>query len=252
MNISGNLATEERLAWIRRQLDNEGSVRIGPSARALGVSEMTIRRDLAELEGMGFARRVRGGAVVVGPVPFADRHRHRARAKVRIAAKLVPLVPTSGAVGFDASSTVLRLATALEGARDLTIVTNGPETFHALQGKPGIRAVLTGGELDPRTGSLVGPTACRSASSFLLKRLFLSAAAVDSRHGPSEAEIEEAEVKRVLTDVAAEVILAVDATKLDTRAVAVGVEWGQVTTLVTDLDPSDRRLGAYRNLTKVA
>lgn len=251
MNITGNLATEERLGWIRARLAADGSVRINEAAVELRVSEMTIRRDLQELEAMGQARRVRGGAVAVGPTPFADRHRHRARAKSRIAAKLLPLVPPTGAIAVDASSTLLRLSSALESARDLVIVTNGLQTFEALQGTPGIRPVLTGGEHDPRTGSLVGPLACRSASTFLLQRLFISAAGVDPEHGTSEAAIEEAEVKRALAAVAAEVVLAVDASKLGTRGLATAIPWDQVTTLVTDLDPGDDRLTTYRGLTTV-
>lgn len=251
MNISGSLATEERLAWVRQQLDAEGRIHIGDAAERLGVSEMTIRRDLAELEGMGLARRVRGGAVAIGPVAFSERHRHRARAKARIAVKLVSLLPSSGAVGIDASSTMLRLATQIEGARDLTVVTNGPETFTTLQGKAGVTPVLTGGSLEPRTGSLVGPIACRTAGNLLLKRFFMSAAAVHPELGASEACLEEAEVKRALAAVAAEVTLAVDSTKLGTRAVAIGVEWDHVTRLVTELDPGDRRLDPYRNLVKI-
>src|SRR5206468_3558800 len=148
------------------------------------------------------------------------RHRSRAKAKAKIAAKLATLVPVSGAIGLDASSTVLRLATTMAPARGLTVVTNGPETFNALQDVPGVTALLSGGQLDPRTGSLVGPIACRAASSFLLNRLFISAAAVDPELGPSEAVLEESEVKRALAAVADEIILAVDATKLDSRSVA--------------------------------
>ena len=117
VSTDGSVAGEERLHVIRTRLDAEGKVRIGPMAVELDVSEMTIRRDLQELEALGCARRVRGGAVAVGPAAFADRHRHRARAKAQIAAKLAPFVPASGAVGMDASTTVLRLANSLEGAR---------------------------------------------------------------------------------------------------------------------------------------
>jgi hypothetical protein len=63
--------------------------------------------------------------------------------------------------------------------RNLTVITNGPDTFLALQERPGVTALLTGGPLDPRTGSLVGPIATRSARSLLLRRLFVSAAALD-------------------------------------------------------------------------
>jgi len=251
VTISGNLATEERQAWLRKALEREGQMRIGQAAKALDVSEMTIRRDLQELEAIGLARRVRGGAVAVGPVPFADRHRQRSRAKGRIAEKLVPLIPATGPIGLDASSTLLRLASAIQSGRDMSVVTNGIETFTALQNKPGVTPLLTGGALDDRTGSLVGPLACRAAGSLLLSRLFVSAAAVDPGLGTSETCLEEAEVKRALVAMAGEVILAVDSSKLGTRAVAVGVEWEKVTTLVTELDPGDAKLDAYRSLADI-
>lgn len=251
MSLSGNLATEHRLAWIRNQLEQAGQVRIADAATQLAVSEMTIRRDLQELEAQGVARRVRGGAVAVGPMAFADRHKSRARAKARIAGKLLGLVPATGAIGIDASSTLLRLATAIDNGRDLTVLTNGWETFRSLQGKPGVTALLSGGELDNRTGSLVGPVACRTAGSLLLSRLFISAAAVDVELGPSEPCLEEAEVKRAMAAVAGEVVLAVDSTKLASRSVARSIPWTDLGLLVTELDPGDTRLDPYRNFVDI-
>lgn len=246
MSVTSNLATEERLTWLGTQLDTHGTVRIGPAAQHLGVSEMTIRRDLLELEGLGVARRVRGGAVAVGPVSFEGRRQTRARAKSRIAAKLRPLIPATGAIGLDSSSTLLRLAGLLDRAHDLVVVTNGRDAFATLQGKPGISPLLTGGTLETHTGSLVGPLACRGASSVLLTRLFLSAAALDPVVGSSETTIGDAEVKQSMLAVSTDIVLAVDAVKLNTRALAPAVSWDRVTLLVTDLDPDDDRLAAYR------
>ena len=246
MSVTSNLATEERLSWLGTQLDNHGTVRIGPAAQQLGVSEMTIRRDLLELEGLGVARRVRGGAVAVGPVSFEGRRQTRAKAKSRIAAKLRPLIPATGAIGLDSSSTVLRLAGLLDRARDLVVVTNGRDAFGALQGKPGISPVLTGGSLEVHTGSLVGPLACTGATSVLLHRMFISAAALDPRLGSSETTINDAEVKKAMATVASDVVLAVDAAKLNTRALAPALAWDRITTLVTDLEPGDPRLEPYR------
>ena len=246
-----SVAFEERLLWLREQLDAHGSVRIGPAAKHFDVSEMTIRRDLLELESLGMARRVRGGAVAVLPVAFEGRLQSRPRAKARIAAKVRPLVPGSGAIGIDASSTLVRLATALDRGRELDVITNGNEAFAALQGKPGITATLTGGNLDPRTGSLVGPLACRAAGSFLLHKLFLSVAAVDPAVGTSETSIEEAEVKRAMAAVARDVVLCVDSSKLGNRSIVPVVGWDRVTLLVTELDPKDARLAPYRKLVDV-
>jgi len=247
MTVTSNLATEQRLTWLGTQLDTQGNVRIGQAAQKLGVSEMTIRRDLLELEGLGVARRVRGGAVAVGPVSFEGRLQTRARAKSKIAAKLRPMIPATGAIGLDSSSTLLRLAGLLDRARDLIVVTNGRDAFAALQDKPGVSALLTGGNLEGHTGSLIGPHACRGASSVLLNRLFLSAAAIDPQVGSSETTIGGAEVKQSMASVASEVVLAVDAAKLGTRALAPAMGWDRVALLVTELEPSDSRLDPYRD-----
>ncbi len=237
----------DRLRRIKDAVDRAGQVRVVDLAEELDVSEMTIRRDLDLMAEDGVVLRVRGGAVATGPLPFAERFSRHVRAKDRIAAKLVALVGDGGAIGIDASSTLQRLAAHLGPVHDLTVVTNGLATFAALGGQPSVTPLLTGGQLDRRTGSLVGPFATRSARDLLLRRLFVSAAAVDPVHGSSEATLDECEVKLALADVSAEVILAVDASKLGQRAPAVALPPARVTTLVTDLDPGDGRLDPYRD-----
>jgi DeoR family fructose operon transcriptional repressor len=248
--VAGSLA-EDRLEWLAQQLLTCGSITIPDAADALGVSEMTIRRDLAELEARGTARRVRGGARAVGPQTFAERRHTAGRAKSRIAAKLAALVPETGTVAFDASSTVMRLTSALPHARDLTVLTNGPDTFSALQGTAGVTPLLTGGRLDPRTGSLVGPLACRGAAQLAVDVFFTSAAAVDVERGTTEATLEEADVKRAVAAGATEVVLAIDSSKLATRAGAAGLDWDRIDVVVTELEPRDRRLSPFRALARI-
>jgi DeoR family fructose operon transcriptional repressor len=237
----------DRLRQIEATIQAEGRVKVVDAATRFGVSEMTIRRDLDVLAEQGIVQRIRGGAVAIGPQPFAERFSRHVRAKDRIAAKLAPLVGDGGAIGLDASTTLQRLAVGLRELRDLTVVTNGQDTFAALQDTPGVTALLTGGRRDPRTGSLVGPLATRTARELLLRRLFVSAAALHPDHGTSEATLEDAEVKLALADVAAEVIVAVDSSKLDQRAPARALGPDQVHILVTELDPADARLDPYRD-----
>ena len=212
---------------------------------------MTIRRALTELEERGTARRVRGGARALGPRPFEERSHTARRAKSKIAGKLAGFLPATGAIAFDASSTITRACAGLTGATDLTVLTNGPETFAALQHQPGVSPLLTGGWLDARTGSLVGPLACRAAMQLAVDMFFSSAAALDPGLGALETTLEEAEVKRAIAAGAEQVIVAADASKLGLRALAVGVEWDRVDILVTDLDPADQRLERYKRLTRV-
>lgn len=243
---------EERIGDLRDLIAERGAVRIDELARDFGVSEMTIRRDLDELEALGFARRVRGGAIALGPEPWEQRHQHNARAKAKIAEKLLPMVPASGTVAFDASTTIYRLAASLQTARDLVVVTNGWDTFHSMKGTPGVTASLTGGTEEPRTGSLVGPMAVRAAEGFLYDTFFSSAAALDFELGSSEAALAESEVKRAFGSTSNRIVLAVDHSKLGTRAQARVFDFGRVDLLVTDLDPSDQRLDRYRDLVDIA
>jgi DeoR family fructose operon transcriptional repressor len=242
-----NVDALDRIETIRARLERDGRVRIGALASDLGVSEMTIRRDLELLADEGSARRIRGGAVATGPQEFTTRAREHPRAKATIGLKVLSLVPEHGAIAIDASSTLQRLAARLGDARDLTVVTNGPETFAALHEHAGVTALLTGGRLDRRTGSLVGPLAVRAAGDLLVRRLFVSAAALDPDLGSSEATLDDAEVKLAFASTAAEVVLAVDSSKLSSRAPARTFPVDRLSVLVTELDPADPRLDPYRD-----
>jgi DeoR family fructose operon transcriptional repressor len=241
-----NLDALQRLDVIRSRVEAEGRVKVAALAALLDVSEMTVRRDLELLSDQGLIQRVRGGARAIGPQPFASRFGQHARAKERIARKLADLTREGGAVGVDASTTLQRLAGMLDQTTDLTILTNGPALFSSLQQKPRVTPLLTGGQLDRRTGSLIGPLAVRSARDILLRRLFVSAAGIDPEHGTTEVTLEEAEVKLALADAATEVVVAVDRSKLGQRGPARCLGLERVDVLVTDLDPDDERLSPYR------
>jgi DeoR/GlpR family transcriptional regulator of sugar metabolism len=238
--------SQKRLDWLRTQLAEAGSVTIVGAVEALGASAMTIRRDLATLQALGEARRVRGGAQALGPSLFRTRSPRNARAKIVIAEKVLPMVPPTGAIAIDSSSTMACLANVLASARDLLVITNGLEVFDVLQGRPGIRALLTGGERDERTSSLVGPVACAAAGSFRYDVAFLSAAAVDPRIGGLEATPEEASIVQAFARQSSCVVLGVDSSKLDSDAPVVGLRWEQIDVVVTELSPENERLSAIR------
>lgn len=246
MAISGTLDHRARLDWLRARLEGRGEIRTEDAVKRLRVSGMTIRRDILALESQGEAHRVRGGAVAVGPATFTDRSRVSARAKARIAEKLLELVPETGAIALDSSSTVACLARAITSARDLIVVTNSADSFAALQGKPGVRPVLTGGERDPRTTSLLGPTASFVARRFTYRVVFFSASAVHADRGAMEPLPEEADIVRAFASGARRTVLAADATKLGTEDTAVSLDWTEIDLLATNLAPASRRLERFR------
>lgn len=244
------LLGEERRARLLEILARDGALRLDPAAEELGVSAMTVRRDLDELAAAGLARRVRGGAIApVLPRPFRDRMATRAGAKATIARKAVDLVPATGAVAFDASSTSGVLLAEVT-ARDLVVATNSVQNAATARGRSGVRSILVGGELDERTDSFVGVVACRAAASLTYSRFFCSASAVSAR-GTSEVSLEEAQVKEVFAGRSEATVLLIDSSKLAGTAPAHGLDWSRVQMMVTDLDPEDARLDPFRHLTDV-
>ncbi|MFJ6678222.1 DeoR/GlpR family DNA-binding transcription regulator [Microbacterium sp. NPDC091382] len=246
------LLSAERRSLLIEMLAESGSVRLEPAAEALGVSAMTVRRDLDDLVREGLARRVRGGAVAaIVPQDFTARIAARGGAKAEIARKAHHLLPHGGAAAMDASSTVGALISTLDDTDELLVVTNSYDNLRAAQGRPAVDAILLGGHLEPRTGSFVGAQACESAGRFHYDRFFTSAAALDPSFGTSETTLEEAEVKRVLSTHADETVVLADSSKLDRLAVARALTWAHVDLLVTELDPADDRLDAFRGLVDI-
>ena len=250
MAVEGSLAAEERQAQLLSTLREEGRVDIEEAADRFGVHPMTIRRALKGLERSGSARLVRGGAVYVGTEEFAVRQSRALTAKRRIAEKLRPFATEHDSLGLDASTTVFQLAEQLPQAEHLLVVTDGIQAFQALQNRPNVQAILSGGELDPRTGSLVGMVAQQTVERFALACCILSATALDPA-GTMEPTIEEVGMKQALVRSADRVVLALDSTKLAQRSAVRSVGLDQVDVLVTELDPDDARLDPYRDLVEL-
>lgn len=252
MPIGSSLSSQERRQRLLAILDSGGEIRIDSSAELLDVSTMTIRRDLGDLEAEGLLRRVRGGAVpAVFARPHEQRQAVRAAAKAVIAQKALPLVPAEGFVAFDASSTITTLADVI-GPRDgLTVLTNSVPTGEALDRWAGVDGLLTGGRRDPATGSLVGELATRNAGAFHTEAFFASTGGLDAEIGCTEVSLAEAEVKMVLSERARTTILCADSSKLGQRSTASSLSLDGVTVLVTELDPSDPRLDAFRELVEL-
>ncbi|WP_091035676.1 DeoR/GlpR family DNA-binding transcription regulator [Microbacterium oxydans] len=247
MALSGNLEAQRRRDELVELANSPQGVMIEAAAELFSVSSMTIRRDLLELEAEGRVRRVRGGATAAPRArPFDARRAIRASAKRAIAEKALRLVPAQGSIALDASSTVNMLASIVGPRAGLTAYTNSFESFQLLQPLDGVTAVISGGTAEPTTGSLVGPIARRSMRSVYFDIFFSSADALDSTDGTSEVSVDEAELKQAMAANAGTTVVCLDSSKLERRSVARTLEREEISVLITELDPGDERLNAFR------
>lgn len=245
----GSLSAEVRRSTLCELLERDGAFDLATAAQQCGVSEMTIRRDLAELERQGRIKRVRGGAIAVQPERFDRRMARNRSAKLRIAEKLEQLLPHKGIVAMDSSSTIFRFAERMPKS-ELSVFTTGIETFHAARGRVQ-RALLSGGEYEEATGSLVGPQALRSLADFFFASTFVSVTGLHPEIGATDATLEPADFKRALRARSEKFIVAVDSSKFGLTASSVVLPLSEIDVLVTDLHPDDPALDPYRELVEL-
>ncbi|SEA43692.1 transcriptional regulator, DeoR family [Bowdeniella nasicola] len=241
----GSLSAEKRHAVLTDLLEKSGSLDLAEAAEACGVSEMTIRRDLQQLESRGLVKRVRGGAVSVEPERFERRVAMNRSAKIKIASKLAALIPARGMIGMD-SSTTLHAFALRSDALDVEVFTTGIENFLAMRGKAK-RVVLSGGELEEATDNLVGPVALKALEDFYFARSFISISALHPEFGATDSTIETAAFKRALRARSGEIVLATDSSKFMTTTANLSLPLSEIDVLVTELDPDDTLLDPFRD-----
>ncbi len=237
----------DRHAELRRLLADEGTASVAEMAERLGVSEMTVRRDLRELEGQGALARVHGGAVASSSLRFGTRLAQHQRDKQVAARKLIDLVPARGAIYLDGSTTIYHLAEALAKRDGLLVATNNLDTFLRVSAYPGIEAVLIGGQLNRDTDNFVGRAAQRVLDSLAFDIAFCSAYALDAVVGPSEPSVADAETKEAACSRAHRVCVAVNHHKLGSRVPGTWSFPRERAVLATDLARTDAALKPYRD-----
>jgi DeoR/GlpR family transcriptional regulator of sugar metabolism len=221
---------ESRRAAIADLLRSTGSVTVTELEERFGISSMTARRDLADLERQGRARRTHGGAVLP-PISshedsFVTRLETAPEAKLALARAAVATLAPRQSVFLDSSSTAYFVAQRiLEEGIEATVITNSLPIMELVgtSASPNVELIGVCGTLRRLTRSFVGPYAVHTVLGHFADRLFLSVKGVTSDGALTDADPLEAEVKAAMIAHAEEAILLIDDSKLEARGLnAVG------------------------------
>jgi DeoR/GlpR family transcriptional regulator of sugar metabolism len=209
----------QRQLTILAELRRAGAVRVADLTALLGVSDMTIRRDLAHLAGQGLARKVHGGAVLAGQVAvepgFAAKSRLAQPAKHAIAERAAGLIRPGAAIALSAGTTTWALARLVAAMSDLTVVTNSTAVADAISSVAAgnqVGVILTGGVRTP-SAALVGPVADRAIAGMHVDQLFLGVHGMDARAGYTTPNLAEAATNRAFVEIAGQVVVLADSSK---------------------------------------
>jgi DeoR/GlpR family transcriptional regulator of sugar metabolism len=214
---SGTLGGQRR-ELILGQLRSGQAVRVTDLAAELGVSQMTIRRDLDELAELGLLQKVHGGATSVArssndePGFEAKLHRNEPE-KQAIAERAAQRVRPATAIGIGAGTTTWRLAQLLDNIAELVIITNSVRIAQALERprRSDRTVILTGGVRTP-SDALVGPVADRTLRTFQVDTVFLGTHGMNDS-GFTSPNLAEAETNRAFAETSRELIVLADHTK---------------------------------------
>lgn len=237
------MGVANRLDLTLRLVQGSDRVSVSELSHRLGVSEMTVRRDLDALERQGLVRRVHGGAIATRSreegAGFVAREPWQATTKDRLGAAVAALVEPGSRVLLDAGTTTVHVAEHLAARSPLTVAVLSLQAATHLADRPGIELLVVGGRSRPGERSLVGPLALRTLESLVFDCFVMSIGGVHAEHGWSEFSLDDAAVKQVGLAQAARTVVVADATKLGVRAFSHVAALGAVHCFVTDSAAQD-------------
>lgn len=227
-----------------------GSARSSDLAKALDVSEETIRRTIKSLALVGALTRVHGGAYLSGTrndPSFFSRLNQNAEEKQQIARAITDMVRDGMTVFLDVGSTTAFVAENLRHSRaNLTVVTNSVGVAQTLANTNGNRVHMLGGELLHDERGTFGHVAESQARRYAYDLAIFSADAAQSRRGFLHHSAAEAHLAEVVCTCAEQVLVGLDHHKFETAAPHLGLNPTQVHHLVVDRAPGKKLVKALK------
>lgn len=210
------MLTQQRKSLLLEKLVTDGRIVAKELAQELGLSNDTIRRDLRELAAEGRLQRVHGGAL---PAAMAEadlnaRQHIASASKQRVGKTAAGLINPHSVIILDGGTTALQLVRHLPIDCAFTVVTHSPSIAVALSDHLLVKVIMIGGVLFRHSMVNVGAAAIESMSHVRADCYFMGVTGVSIDEGLSTGDLEEAHVKRALSERAAETIVLASEEKL--------------------------------------
>lgn len=248
------MLARQRQGYILDRVREDGGARVADLVRELGVSDMTIRRDLEILHDQGLLEKVHGGAAAVPGSSlfepgFTAKSSMQQAEKEAIAAAAAAFVEPGTAIGISAGTTTYALARRLVDVAGLIVVTNSTRVADILHeaGRRGQTIILTGGVRTP-SDALVGPFAVSALRSVNLDLVFMGVHGMDGHSGFTSPNLQEAETDQALLEAGRRLVVVADHTKWGVVGLSSIARLEQADILVTDsgIDRDAREILASR------
>lgn len=228
----------QRKEKILEILNDQGQVKVADLSREFGISSITIRSDLADLEDKGLLFRVHGGAInsykSYCDMDLQQRLGTNLKAKQLIAKRAVEMIKDHDTVMFNSGTTTLTVFRAIPAHLHLNIVTNSISIALEASGNPNFNVVLLGGFVNPKYQFIYGDDALSQLKNYHADKLFLSVDGISPVSGLTTYYDREAELARLMLSQSASKIIVADSSKVGRTAFVNIAEITNADTLITD------------------
>ncbi|WP_080060005.1 DeoR/GlpR family DNA-binding transcription regulator [Spirosoma aerolatum] len=239
---------QERKSRIVQTVEERGSVDVRDLAELLQTSEMTVRRDLAQLSASGLIYRTHGGAMKVSLATdkhrFANKTAVNAKRKDYICQLAANEIQEGDVIFMDCGSTVFRLCPFIRNKR-ITVITNSLPVIAELMSSE-VTVNLIGGEVDKERQAVHGLIAEEHMARYQANRAFIGVDGISLANGLSANSEKEASTAVAMARQSAQVYLLCDSSKLETTKYLQFAPLTLFDVLVTDNEASPDLLTAYQ------
>ncbi len=245
-------STLERRARIIEQVDAAGQVEVQNLSGIFGVSEVTIRNDLAHLEQKNLLLRTRGGAIKQRRVgldfALVEKQKQHLAEKQRIGRVAAALIKDYDTIILDSGSTTMEIAKNLGHLNHVNVITDALNIASILAEYKNMKVIMPGGFLRENSYSLVGSLAEENLRNYYCDKLFLGVDGIDSRYGISTPNIEEAQLNRVMVEISREIIVVTDSSKFSRRSFAFITPVNKIDMVITDKGIPQEEQNTLKNM----
>ncbi len=240
----------ERRRLILSRTRAAGVVSTQALADELGVSELTVRRDLKRMADEGLLVRTRGGASIrdslARELSYLEKTAEAHDEKIAIAVAAAGLIEAGDSIIIGPGTSTLELANQIRLVPDLTVVTNSLLVIDALMNASNIQVEATAGSLRRSIRALVGPLTEESLRSLRVNKVFMSGNGLSRARGLTTPEVTVAASDRALAAAGERRVVLADYTKIGKDTMWQTMTVAEIDTLITDDKAPESELEALR------
>lgn len=244
---------DERQDLIIGYVNSDNFISVSDLTSALDVTEMTIRRDLKELEDKGLLKRVHGGAKKISSLSTVEYSNNEKKAKninqKKYISKKISELLVDDEIVFMGPGTTLEYVSEYIDGKSLTIFTNSLYLFNELIKKDSLKVRLIGGNYRKVTGAFVGSLAVEVIKNLRFQKAFIGVNGIADNNAFTYSE-DEGYLQKMVLDNASERFIVADSTKLGVEDFYSFYNIDDVT-VITDDKIKSRDLKALEKYTKV-